>query len=185
MFIQQLMIEYTAMNLPKQFACALLAAGAASAPAFAEIIQHEQKRAPEQQEAVRLPVLTVMAEPELREETGIVPYQQETGRRKALQHRVMQLEENTQSFVVDPVVIANLDILPVEPSADLSSLPPSLQQHVLDIANGLQSSDPRNGIYTMLQPFGIDRNATNVQISREQINLGNIDRSLLQGIQGK
>ena len=63
----------------------------------------------------------------------------------------------------------------MEPAPNLSSLPPALQQHVLNIAYGLQSSDPRNGLYIMLQPFGIDRNAVNVQISREQINIGSID----------
>lgn len=157
------------MNLPKQLAYAAAAlACAASIPAFAQ----------EQQEAVRLPALTVMAEPELRRETGAVPYQQETARRKALQHRVMQIENDAQSFIVDPEVVANLDILPMEPAPNLSSLPPSLQQHVLNIANCLQSSDPRNGLYIMLQPFGIDRNAVNVQISREQINIGSIDRAL-------
>lgn len=157
------------MNLPKQLAYAAAAlACAAFIPAFAQ----------EQQEAVRLPALTVMAEPELRRETGVVPYQQETARRKALQHRVMQIENDAQSFIVDPEVVANLDILPMEPAPNLSSLPPSLQQHVLNIANGLQSSDPRNGLYIMLQPFGIDRNAVNVQISREQINIGSIDRAL-------
>lgn len=157
------------MNLAKQLAYAAAAlACAASIPAFAQ----------EQQEAVRLPALTVMAEPELRRETGAVPYQQETARRKALQHRVMQIENDAQSFIVDPEVVANLDILPMEPVPNLSSLPPSLQQHVLNIANGLQSSDPRNGLYIMLQPFGIDRNAVNVQISREQINIGSIDRAL-------
>ena len=157
------------MNLPKQLAYAAAAlACAASIPAFAQ----------EQQEAVRLPALTVMAEPELRRETGVVPYQQETARRKALQHRVMQIENDAQSFIVDPEVVANLDILPMEPAPNLSSLPPALQQHVLNIAYGLQSSDPRNGLYIMLQPFGIDRNAVNVQISREQINIGSIDRTL-------
>ncbi|MGA8883963.1 MAG: hypothetical protein WB445_10240 [Acinetobacter sp.] len=157
------------MNLPKQLAYAAAAlACAASIPASAQ----------EQQEAVRLPALTVMAEPELRRETGVVPYQQETARRKALQHRVMQIENDAQSFTVDPEVVANLDILPMEPAPNLSSLPPALQQHVLNIANGLQSSDPRNGLYIMLQPFGIDRNAVNVQISREQINIGSIDRAL-------
>jgi hypothetical protein len=35
----------------------------------------------------------------------------------------------------------------------------------------------------MLQPFGIDRNATNVQIAREQISIGQIDRNFIQGIQ--
>lgn len=157
------------MNLPKQLAYAAAAlACAASIPASAQ----------EQQEAVRLPALTVMAEPELRRETGVVPYQQETARRKALQHRVMQIENDAQSFIVDPEVVANLDILPMEPAPNLSSLPPALQQHVLNIANGLQSSDPRNGLYIMLQPFGIDRHAVNVQISREQINIGSIDRAL-------
>lgn len=157
------------MNLPKQLAYTAAAlACAASISASAQ----------EQQEAVRLPALTVMAEPELRRETGAVPYQQETARRKALQHRVMQLENDAQSFTVDPEVVANLDILPMEPAPNLSSLPPALQQHVLNIAYGLQSSDPRNGLYIMLQPFGIDRNAVNVQISREQINIGSIDRTL-------
>ena len=61
---------------------------------------------------------------------------------------------------------------------DMSNLSPLMQQHVLDIAAGLQSSDPRNGLYIMLQPFGIDRNATSVQISRDQINMGTIDRQL-------
>ncbi|MEG2359736.1 hypothetical protein [Acinetobacter sp.] len=157
------------MNLPKQLAYAAAAlACAASIPASAQ----------EQQEAVRLPALTVMAEPELRRETGVIPYQQETARRKALQHRVMQIENDAQSFTVAPEVVANLNILPMEPAPNLSSLPPALQQHVLNIANGLQSSDPRNGLYIMLQPFGIDRNAVNVQISREQINIGSIDRTL-------
>ncbi|MCW8038548.1 MULTISPECIES: hypothetical protein [Acinetobacter] len=168
------------MNLPKPLSYTVLAlAGAVSVSAFAAESPQEH------QEAVRLPVLTVMAEPELREETGVVPYQQETARRKALQHRVMQIEEGTQSFVVDPSIVANLDILPAEPSPNLSSLPPALQQHVLNIASGLQSSDPRNGLYIMLQPFGINRDAANVQISREQINLGTIDRSMLEGLPRK
>lgn len=162
------------MNLPKPFGAAICAlTGCISAAAFAAEQPKEQQDA-----AVRLPVLTVMAEREMREETVVEPFQQETGRRKALQHRVMQLEGDAQSFTVDPTVVANLDILPM-PAVDMSGLSPALQQHVLNIASGLQSSDPRNGLYIMLQPFGMDRNAVNVQISRDQINLGNIDRSLL------
>ncbi|CAM4161890.1 hypothetical protein [Acinetobacter pragensis] len=165
------------MNLPKQLSkMAIALTGAISVTAFAA----DQPKT--QDEAVRLPALTVMAEREMREETVVEPYQQETARRKALQHRVMKIEEDAQSFVIDPAVVANLDILPAEPAPNLSSLPPALQQHVLNIASGLQSSDPRNGIYIMLQPFGLDSNVVNVQISREQINLGNIDRSLLNGL---
>ena len=168
------------MNLPKPFSyIAILMASTVSLSAVAADKAKDQEH--ETQDAVRLPVLTVMAEREMREETAVEPYQQETGRRKALQHRVMQLEGDAQSFTVDPTVVANLDVLPV-PKVDMSSLSPALQQYVLNIANGLQSSDPRNGIYTILQPMGIDRNATNVQISREQMNLGTIDRSLLNGM---
>lgn len=167
------------MKLPKQFNALLilLAGGVVVIPTFADV--------PKETEAVRLPVLTVLAEPELREEAGVLPYQEETARRKALQHRVMQIEGATSSTVIDPNIVANIDILPVAPAPNLSNLPPLLQQHVLDIASGLQSSDPRNGIYIMLQPFGVDRNATNIQISREQINLGNIDRSLFNGMPQK
>ena len=167
------------MNLSKQFILMAIAlVGTTMAfPAFAETEAEK--------EVVRLPVLTVLAEPELREEAGVVPYQEETARRKALQHRMMQIEAGTRATVIDPTVVANLDILPIVPAPNLSNLPPLLQQHVLDIAHGLQSSDPRNGLYIMLQPFGIDRNTMNVQISREQINLGNIDRSLPNGMPQK
>lgn len=168
------------MNLPKQFSyIAILLASTVSISAVGADKAKDKEHAAK--DVVHLPVLTVMAEREMREETAVEPYQQETGRRKALQHRVMQLEGDTQSFTVDPTIVANLDVLPV-PQVDMSSLSPALQQHVLNIASGLQSSDPRNGIYTMLQPFGIDRNAANVQISREQMNLGTVDRSLLNGM---
>ena len=56
-------------------------------------------------------------------------------------------------------------------------------KHVLNIAAGLQSSNPTEGLYIMLQPFGIHRNATNVQIAREQISIGQIDWNFMQGIQ--
>ena len=60
---------------------------------------------------------------------------------------------------------------------DINSLPLALQQHILAIARGLQSTDPREGLYILLQPFGIDRNASNVQIAREQISLGILNGS--------
>jgi len=34
-----------------------------------------------------------------------------------------------------------------------------------------------------LQPFGIDRNAKNVQIVREQISIGQVDYNFIQGNQ--
>ena len=134
-------------------------------------------------EIVSLPTFKVMAESELRAESGIIPYQQDENIRKALQHRMMQLQDDTQSFVVDPTLVHNLDVLAPAATPDLGSLPPLLREHILNIAAGLQSSDPTEGLYIMLQPFGIDRNAKNVQIVREQISIGQVDYNFIQGNQ--
>ena len=161
------------MTLPKSVAVLLFASAALSASStFAAT------NADEQQDAIQMPALTIMAEREMRAETGLVEYQEQVDRRKALQHRVMELERDTQNKGVDATIVSNMDILPAAAMPDMSNLSPLMQQHVLDIAAGLQSSDPRNGLYIMLQPFGIDRNATSVQISRDQINMGTIDRQL-------
>ena len=161
------------MTLPKSVAVLLFASAALSASStFAAT------NADEQQDVIQMPALTIMAEREMRAETGIVEYQEQVDRRKALQHRVMELERDTQNKGVDATIVSNMDILPAAAMPDMSNLSPLMQQHVLDIAAGLQSSDPRNGLYIMLQPFGIDRNATSVQISRDQINMGTIDRQL-------
>ena len=124
---------------------------------------------------VSLPTFKTMAESELRAETGVIPYQQDENIRKALQHRIIQLQGDTQTFVVDPTVTQNLEVLAPAPEPALDTLPPLLREHVLNIASGLQSSDPTEGLYIMLQPFGIDRGASNVQLIREQISIGQID----------
>ena len=121
-------------------------------------------------EPVKLPTLTVMAEPELRAETGYLPFQEQPQKRGALQQRVMKIERDIQGYTVDAEYKGNIDVMPAQPAPDIGSLPLGLQQYVMAIADGLQSSDPRNGVYVMLQNFGIDRNAINVQIAREQFN---------------
>lgn len=161
------------MTLPKSVAVLLFASATLSASSTFAATNTD-----EQQEAIQMPALTIMVEREMRAETGIVEYQEQVDRRKALQHRVMELERDTQNKGVDATIVSNMDILPAAAMPDMSNLSPLMQQHVLDIAAGLQSSDPRNGLYIMLQPFGIDRNATSVQISRDQINMGTIDRQL-------
>ena len=161
------------MTLPKSVAVLLFASATLSASSTFAATNTD-----EQQEAIQMPALTIMAEREMRAETGLVEYQEQVDRRKALQHRVMELERDTQNKGVDATIVSNMDILPAAAMPDMSNLSPLMQQHVLDIAAGLQSSDPRNGLYIMLQPFGIDRNATSVQISRDQINMGTIDRQL-------
>nr|WP_314104368.1 hypothetical protein [Acinetobacter lwoffii] len=130
--------------------------------------------------SVVLPTLTVMAEPELRAVTEkMLPYQEQNSQRKALQMRLMKIERELQDYTVNADFAGDIEILPSSNPARLDSLPPGLQQYVQAIADGLRSADPRDGIYLMLVPFGINRNATSVQTAREQFNLNNIDRALL------
>ncbi len=122
-------------------------------------------------DSVTLPTLTVMADRELREETEfMLPLQEQSSQKKALKMRMMKIERELQDYTVNADFAGDLDILPSTNPARLDSLPPGLQQYVQAIADGLRSADPRDGIYLMLVPFGIDHNATNVQISREQFN---------------
>ena len=164
LFIYFSFLSRAAMNLLKymSFAVAILAVNFPLSIAFADTVE--------------LPMLRTLAEPELRAETGIIQYQEDPQEVRALQHRVMKIQLDTQNFVVDPTIVTTLELVPQGPIPDLNSLPLALQQHVLAIAKGLQSPDPREGLYIMLAPFGIDRNATNVQISREQFSFGVINR---------
>lgn len=169
-----LKFENCLMNLPKHY---ILMTGAVLSLCTAHAFAAPQAK-DEASETVRLPVLTVMADRELRNETVVEPAQEEPAKRKALQQQVMKLERNAQNYAADPTVIQNLDVKAPEPAPNFSGVSLVMQQHILNIAEGLQSSDPRNGLYIMLQPFGIDRNATNVQMGREQLNLGILERTL-------
>ncbi|WP_257232915.1 hypothetical protein [Acinetobacter sp. YH01012] len=129
-------------------------------------------------DAVTLPTLHVLAEPELRTETGIVPYQNDEKNLRALQHQVIRNSREAQNFMIDSHVVANLEIQPLQAQPDLNSLSPFLQQYVLSIAQGLQSSDPTQGLYIMLQPFGINRSNSMQHIDRSNSNsMQHIDRS--------
>ena len=119
-------------------------------------------------DAVTLPTLHVLAEPELRTETGIVPYQNDEKNLRALQHQVIRNSREAQNFMIDSHVVANLEIQS-----------PFLQQYVLSIAQGLQSSDPTQGLYIMLQPFGINRSNSMQHIDRSNSNsMQPIDRDM-------
>ncbi|WP_228260006.1 hypothetical protein [Acinetobacter sp. ANC 4779] len=129
-------------------------------------------------DTAEMPVLRMMAEPELRAETtSIIQYQQDPQKVRALQHRIMQIQLDTQNFVVNPTILASIDLVPDGPMPDINSLPLEQQQYVLAVAQGLQSPDPREGLYIILEPFGIDRSATNVQIAREQISMGILENT--------
>ncbi|MFH7805166.1 hypothetical protein [Acinetobacter sp. BSP-53] len=137
-------------------------------------------------DAVTLPTLHVLAEPELRTETGIVPYQNDEKNLRALQHQVIRNSREAQNFMIDSHVVANLEIQPLQAQPDLNSLSPFLQQYVLSIAQGLQSSDPTQGLYIMLQPFGINRSNSmqpidrdmHIQLDLKNVSIGTIEHSI-------
>ena len=79
--------------------------------------------------------------------------------------------------MADPTFRFKGVVVPVWKSC-LDSLPVVFREYVLAIAQGLQSSDPRNGVYVLLQPFGINRDATNVNIVREQFDPNRLNLSL-------
>jgi len=126
------------------------------------------------------PGLRPLTDSELSAETETAQamyYPHDSQRERALQHRIMQIQMDTQNFVVDPEIVMTIDLVPEAPMPDINNLPVPLQQYVLEIARGLQSPDPREGLYVLLEPFGIDRSATNVQLARGQISLGVLDSS--------
>jgi hypothetical protein len=156
------------MNLLKNLSCAILAiAGSFSiSSTFADIADASG--------------LSPLTDSELRAEaeTAQVMYDpHDHQRERALQHRIMQIQMDTQNFVVDPTILMTIDLVPEPPMPDINSLPLALQQHILAIARGLQSPDPREGLYVLLEPFGINRNAVNVQIAREQVTLGIVENT--------
>ncbi|MGE4315033.1 hypothetical protein [Acinetobacter sp.] len=149
------------MKILKKLSCAIVAIAASFSisSTFADIAD--------------APGLTPLTEAELSAETTpVIEYRTDLQNERVLQHRIMQIQMDTQNFVVDPTILMTIDLVPEAPMPDINSLPLALQQYVLAIARGLQSPDPREGLYVLLEPFGIDRRATNVQIAREQISLG-------------
>ena len=162
------LLSRTAMKLLKNLSCAIVAiAGSFSiSSTFADIAD--------------APGLSPLTESELRAETtSVIQYKEDPQQVRALQHRIMQIQMDTQNFVVDPTIVATIDLVPDGPMPDINSLPLPLQQYVLAIAQGLQSPDPREGLYIILANFGIDRSATTVQIAREQLSLGVLENTAL------
>ena len=91
-----------------------------------------------------LPTIRVMAESELREEVGFVPFQEDK-MRQALQHREYKTHNDIQNALV-PEGMTTVDYQPVMAQPDLSQLSPFLQEYILAVADGIQSSDPTNGL---------------------------------------
>ncbi|CAI3115849.1 hypothetical protein MWMV8_MWMV8_02984 [Acinetobacter calcoaceticus] len=139
------------------------------------------------EEVATLPTIRVMAESELREEVGFVPYQEDKKVRQALQHREYKTHYDIQNALV-PEGMTTVDYQPVMAQPDLSQFSPFLQQYILAVAGGIQSSDPTNGIFEMLRDLNINR--SNVDAYREgtmKVNINDIidlQKKIKDGLQG-
>lgn len=139
----------------------------------------------EEVEVTRLPTIKVMADAELRDEqVTMTPFQEEKDARKALQHKITKSEQDIQNYVIGDNIGA-IDFQP-KPTVDMSKLSPLMQEYVLAVAAGLQSSDPTSGLLTMLQPLSMGltrdqaiesvKNGTfklNIDTDRLKLMLGN------------
>jgi hypothetical protein len=108
-------------------------------------------------EVTTLPTIRIMAESELREEVvGPSPFQEDEKVRQALQHRIYKTHTDIQNAGISEIT-GGIEYEPQVPSG-LSQVSPELQQYILAVASGFQSSDPTNGLFRILEPLNINRN---------------------------
>ena len=139
------------------------------------------------EEVATLPTIRVMAESELRDEVGFVPFQEDKKVRQALQHHEYKIHNDIQNALV-PEGMTAVNYQPVMAQPDMTQLSPFLQQYILAVAGGIQSSDPTNGIFEMLRDLNINR--SNVDAYREgtmKVNINDIidlQKKIKDGLQG-
>ncbi|MDR0236639.1 hypothetical protein [Acinetobacter sp.] len=110
------------------------------------------------EQVASLPTIKVMADSELRQEAvGVTPYQEDKGVRKALQHQIIKKENEIQNYSIGDN-IGVLDIQPRSIEPNMNQVSPLLQEYVLAVAAGLQSSDPTTGLFTMMEPLSMGMN---------------------------
>lgn len=132
------------MNLLKLSACMMLLSSLLCSHTFA------------QDNARVLPTIVVMSESEMRSQDGFIPYQEDQKVRQALQHKVYKINNELQS--TGAMKVATNIVAPVaSPTVDMRQVSPALEQYILSVATGFQSSDPTNGVFNMLQPLNINR----------------------------
>ncbi|KAF5275314.1 hypothetical protein FQR65_LT16747 [Abscondita terminalis] len=92
------------------------------------------------------------------EAVGVTPYQENKAVRRALQHQVIKKENEIQNYSIGDN-IGVLDIQPKAPEPNFNQIPSALlREYVLAVANGLQSSDPTTGLFTMIEPLSMGMN---------------------------
>lgn len=140
------------------------------------------------EEVTTLPTIRVMAESELRDEVGFVPFQEDKNVRQALQHHEYKIHNDIQNALV-PEGMTTVDYQPVIAQPDLSQLSPFLREYILAVTGGIQSSDPTNGLFEMLKPLQINR--SNVDAYRDgtmKVNINDIidlQKKIENGLAGR
>lgn len=110
-------------------------------------------------DVISLPTITVMAEEELRDEfVGILPYQEDEEVKEALRYQVYKLESDIQNKDISENPSMAMSYIPNTAIPNMNQYSPFLQQYIMAVASGFQSSDPTNGAFEMLSTLGIDRN---------------------------
>ncbi|ENV62211.1 MULTISPECIES: hypothetical protein [Acinetobacter] len=107
-----------------------------------------------------LPTIRIMAESELREEVGLVPFQEDIKVRQALQHYINKQQTDIQNAQLTEVT-TSIDYQPRTVQPDLSQVSPFLEDYIMAVAMGFQSSNPSNGVFKMLEPLNINRDNAN------------------------
>lgn len=128
--------------------------------------------------------LSVLTEQDLRLQTGDIQSQPDDVRQQIFEHYLMKLEAAPQQWALMDTARVSQEILPPEriPTFDLP-LPILLQ--VYSIADGLQSEDPRLGLYRMIDPV-VNPNspiqylqqAPQIQLNLGVVSIGTIEQQM-------
>ncbi|ESK53742.1 hypothetical protein [Acinetobacter tjernbergiae] len=108
-------------------------------------------------EVTTLPTIRIMAESELREEVvGPTPFQEDKKVRQALQHYIQKQHTDIQNAQLTETT-SSIDYQANALQPDLSQVSPFLEDYILAVAMGFQSSNPSNGVFKILEPLNINR----------------------------
>lgn len=124
-----------------------------------------------------LSVLQSLTEQDMRGVAGSVQWKADTQKLDNIQRTGLRNQRELQQKTVHGENSGNVAVLDIpQQQTESGHLPEPLQQHVEHIAQGLQSSDPTQGIHTLLEPIGKGRN--DLQINLDNVKIGTVERQL-------
>lgn len=128
--------------------------------------------------------LSALTEQDLRLQTGDIQSQPDDVRQQIFDHYLIKLETAPQQWTLIDTARVSQEILPPEriPTFDL---PLPILLHVYSIADGLQSDDPRLGLYRMIDPV-VNPNspiqylqqAPQIQLNLGVVSIGTIEQQM-------